>query len=102
MAVPKSTNERIRRKLRSKKMGPSLGRPEQRHNVKKTGNNDPDRNHSKLSEEFLQWYKGIEIKDPQRFTCALDKLLMINEELGRNVMVSPFSTYRLLAMREIV
>lgn len=62
MATPKSANERIRRKLRRKKITPSGIDLTGRVVSKKPANNDPDRKH-RIAREFVEFYKtGINPK----------------------------------------
>lgn len=100
MAIPKSTNERIRRKLRSKKVGPKGKDLTGRIVVKKPANNDPRRNR-KISQDFLEWYRGSKIDDPNKFSVLVEKLIDIAIEASDKVQF-PFSISRLNELRESI
>lgn len=105
MAIPKSANERIRRRLRRKKIGPKSTDMVGRVVVKKTADNDPDRNngnhHEGMSEEFLRWYKGDDIPNTGRFRQLVESLLSVGIEAAGE-MEFPFSISRLTELRESI
>lgn len=99
MAIPKSANERIRRKLRAKKVGPNSTSMPGRITVKKTADNDPNRNRRK-SEEFLRWYKGDNnVENTIRFKNLVENLISI-ATAAANEVEFPFSLTRLVELKE--
>jgi len=106
MAIPKSANERIRRKLRSKKVTPSGDDYTGRITVKKTANNDPNRNNRgnnkrKVSEEFLKWYRGDNIDNPSKFNKLLENLIDVAVEAGGEISF-PLKLSRLVELKESI
>lgn len=105
MAIPKSANERIRRKLRGKKVGPAGRDDTGRVVVKKTANNDPNRNNGnskrKVSEDFLKWYRGENVENPARFTRLLENLIAVAIEAGGEVQF-PLELSRLVELKESI
>lgn len=97
MATPKSSVERVLRKIRLKK--PFKSRDPNftgRIVPKKTGDNDPTRNHSDLSEDIYKLYNGDEIEcDVKSALEATNKLISkcVDSEL-------PLSFERLIEMRD--
>lgn len=101
MATPKSTIERIKRKVR-------LDKPDTPHDdhdmtgrvvAKKTGNNDPRRNKPKLtSEAFLNFYldKG-KPENVEQTMVVLEKLIKYAMHFEGKL---PFKISRLMEMRE--
>ena len=100
MATPRSANERIRRKIRGKKIGKQDSDYAGRIQVKKTGNNDPRRNRG-MAEEFLKFYRGNEIDDLGRFSFLIEKMidLAIDNAGAGNF---PFKLSRLQEMKESI
>jgi len=98
MAIPKSANERIRRKLRKKKVGPDSTSMPGRITVKKTANNDPNRNR-KMSEEFLRLYRGENVGDIVRFKKLVENLISIATAAANEVQF-PLSLTRLVELKE--
>jgi hypothetical protein len=98
MAIPKSTLERIMRKVRLKKPFKSKT-PDFTGRIvpKKTGNNDPTRNHCDLSENVYKLYNGDEVE------CDINEMLQITNKLisqCSDVDQFPMSLERLVEMRE--
>jgi hypothetical protein len=96
MSTPKSTNERIRRKLRPRKIAPDTKEPERKMIMKKTGNNDPTRNRGQIAKEFVEYYKGN--GEPKT-----EYLPLIEKLIGKNISSEgkfPMSLSRLSEMKE--
>lgn len=108
MATPKSANERIRRKLRRTRK--FLNKDDNskikdiningRLQVKKSGNNDPRRNRG-MSEEFLSFYRGKTVDNPERFNKIIDEMINIAVELGGKYDF-PFKINRLNDMKGLI
>ena len=97
MAIPKSTNERIRRKIRLPKVGPSHKLSKGKVVVKKSGDNDPRRNKKKkIAKEFVEYYKGKGYPK-KNFNMIVEKLI---ERSIYNEGNSEFNLSRLSEMRE--
>jgi len=108
MAIPKSANERIRRKIRKKKVEPKGRDDTGRVVVKKTANNDPNRNNRnrnskkrKVSEDFLKWYRGGNVDNPNRFEKLLEDLITVAVEAGGEIPF-PLELSRLVELKESI
>lgn len=102
MAIPKSANERIRRKIRSKKVTPKSNDFTGRIVVKKTADNDPRRNKRKVSEEFLKFYREGIIGDcADDYIRIIENLIKVAVEAGDDIEF-PFKISRLVELREMV
>jgi len=106
MATPKSANERIRRKLRKKKVSPDNPSGDQVGKVvsKKPANNDPDRKHriykDEIAKEFLDFYKTGD-GPSLNFLPLIENLISIAvENAGRHDL--PYELGRLNELRESV
>lgn len=92
MTLPKSRNERIRRKLRV------LKKPVSTKNnnivIKKHANTDPERKHkyarSQLAKEFIEFYKTGKSDNPNKFKFILENLINLSVENGGNLNL-PYS-----------
>jgi len=106
MATPRSSNERIRRKIRAKKIRPKNIDLPGRIAPKKTANNDPRRNNGVerhdidkeennkvLAKEFIDLYQGRYEGDKKKFKWLIPELI----DKAAN---GPFSMKRLLELKE--
>lgn len=112
MATQKSTNERIRRKLRPTKIGPSDKKIASGTDIKKKADNNPNRRHSsfvnkrrhkkrEVAESFLKLYRGEEVENPGRFKNLIENLIKINIEAVGKINF-PFTMERLCELRESI
>lgn len=103
MAIPKSANERIRRKIRSKKITPKDDDLTGRITVKKTANNDPNRNkRKKVAEGFLKFYKeGVLDNADNNYGKIVEDLISVAVEAGDNIHF-PFKMSRLVQLKEML
>lgn len=99
MATPKSANERIRRKFRSKNKRSKNKSMSGRVVVKKSANNNPNRI-KQMSESFVKFYKNNDVENPGQFKNLVNQLIDISIELSGKNSAFPFKLERLRELKE--
>lgn len=102
MPNPASTNERIRRKLRPKKVSPDDPAGDSTGKVvsKKSANNDPERKH-RVAKEFVEFYKTGSSDNPKQFVQLLEHLISMSIENGGKLEL-PYNLSRLQELNTLL
>lgn len=107
MTTARSANERIRRKLRKTRNSKNKNRRDKnididdRLRIRKSSDNDPNRRQGNVSEEFLKFYKGHEVSDPNNYLFLVEKMIEIAIDAG-GVCSFPFKLNRLCEMKDYI
>jgi hypothetical protein len=95
----RSSNERIRRKLRIKKSKPSTEKDfDGRIVSKKHSNPDPERKH-RIAKEFVEFYKGNKTEKREEFPVIIENLISIAAENAGQCKL-PYTIERLMQLKE--